>query len=263
MLYGVLHHSGRELSAHETMRAEQEQWGGIAQLAGEYDAIATSAAHERWAELARRVLSAQGRLTTPEVDDVVSGRSFGALVAELRRAEAHGYDADELLPRVVASQSLLGADDVGAVLAARVARAARKVRGADEPALIAGLVPEVRGDVPAEVREALDARRDLITARATALADGAVRTRAAWVRRIGDAPTGAAERERWIRRIATVAAYRDRYGITSRNPLGAEGVDLAQRRDADLARAALSEARMLSASETPSSMGAASTGLAR
>lgn len=263
VLYGVLHHSGRELSAHETMRAEQEQRGCIAQLAGEYDTIATSAVHERWAERARHVLSAQGHLTMPEVDDVVTGRSFGALVAELRRAEAHGYDADELLPRVVAGQSLLGADDVGAVLAARVARAARKVRGADEPALIAGLVPEVRGDVPAEVREALDARRDLITARAAALADGAVRTRAPWVRRIGDAPTGAAERERWMRRIATVAAYRDRYGITGRNPLGAEGFDLAQRRDADLARAALSEARMLSASVTLSSMGAASTGLAR
>lgn len=263
VLYGVLHHSGRELSAHETMRAEQERWGGVAQMADEYDAIATGAVRERWKELVRRVVATQGHLTAAEVDDVVNGRSFGALLAELQRAEAHGYGADELLSRVVPGHSLLGADDVGAVLAARVARAARKVRGADEPALIAGLVPELSGDVPADVRAALDARRDLISARASALADVAVRTRAAWVRRIGDAPTGTAERKHWMRRIVTVAAYRDRYGITSRDPLGADGADLAQRRDADLARVALRDARSLSASTTVAPVCARTRGLGR
>ncbi len=262
VLCGVLHHSGRELSAHEIMRAEQERWGGIAQIADEYDAIATSTVRERWTELVCRIAATQGHLTTLEVDDMVNGRSFGALLSELRRADAYGYDAAELLHRVIAGQSLVGADDVGAVLSARVARAARAVRGADEPVLIAGLVPEVRGEVPADTRAALDARRDLIAGRAAALADGAVRTRAAWVRRIGDAPRRAAEREMWMRRIATVAVYRDRYGITSREPLGAEGADLAQRRDAGLARAALREACSLSASTTVAPVSAGTRGLA-
>ena len=250
VLYGVLHHSGRELSAHETMRAEQEKWGGIAQLADEYDAIATEVLRERWAGLAREVLTVHARLTPSEVDDVVGGRSFGALVAELRRAEAFGFGAEELLPRVVGWQSLLGADDVGAVLSSRVARVAREPRSSVEDGLIAGLVPEVLCVVPADVRAALDARRDLIEARATALADEAARARAPWVRRIGQMPPGVVERERWMRRIRAVAAYRDRYGITCRDPLGPDGLDAAQRRDAESARLALRDARTLSTATT-------------
>lgn len=37
---GVLQHIGAELSAHETIAAEQEAWGSIAQLAAEYETLA-------------------------------------------------------------------------------------------------------------------------------------------------------------------------------------------------------------------------------
>lgn len=43
----------RELSAHETITAEQEAWGLIAQLAAEYETIAAAAQHGRWAALIR------------------------------------------------------------------------------------------------------------------------------------------------------------------------------------------------------------------
>ncbi len=51
VLYGVLQHVGAELSAHETITTEQEQWGSIAQLAAEYETIAAAAQRDRWATL--------------------------------------------------------------------------------------------------------------------------------------------------------------------------------------------------------------------
>lgn len=47
VLYGVLQHAGAELSAHEATVAEQETWGSIAQLAAEYETIASAAQHDR------------------------------------------------------------------------------------------------------------------------------------------------------------------------------------------------------------------------
>ncbi|WP_426705573.1 hypothetical protein [Corynebacterium auriscanis] len=51
VLYGVLQHSGAELSAHGTITAEQDRWGSIAQFAAEYETIAAAAQHDRWAAL--------------------------------------------------------------------------------------------------------------------------------------------------------------------------------------------------------------------
>ena len=53
VLYGVLQHVGAERSAHETITAEQDHWGSIAQLAAEYETIAAAAQHDRWATLIR------------------------------------------------------------------------------------------------------------------------------------------------------------------------------------------------------------------
>ena len=54
ILYGVLQHVGAELSAHETIAAEQDAWGSIAQLAAEYETIAAAAQHDRWASTGAR-----------------------------------------------------------------------------------------------------------------------------------------------------------------------------------------------------------------
>lgn len=96
VLYGVLHHVGAELSAHETITAEHEQWGSIAQLAAEYEMIAGAAQQDLWAALVR----ASG-LTSDQAEDVITSESFGAFTAELRRAEANHHDLDILLPRLV------------------------------------------------------------------------------------------------------------------------------------------------------------------
>src|SRR5699024_5309002 len=72
VLYGVLQHSGAELSAHEVIVAEQGQWGSIAQLAAEYETIAAAAQHDRWASLVR----ASG-LTAEQAQAAVESEAFG------------------------------------------------------------------------------------------------------------------------------------------------------------------------------------------
>ncbi|WP_261369805.1 ATP-dependent DNA helicase [Corynebacterium sanguinis] len=99
VLYGVLQHVGAELSAHETNTAEQERWESIAQLAAEYDTIAQAGQHDRWATLPET-----SGLTEGQVDLVLVSDAYGALSAELRRAEANHHDLDGLVPRLVAAQ---------------------------------------------------------------------------------------------------------------------------------------------------------------
>lgn len=118
MLFGVLQHSGAEVSAHETITAEQDQWGSIAQLAAEYETIAAAAQHDRWATLIRT-----SGLTNEQAEAALGSEAFGALTAELRRAEANHHDLDALFPRLVAARGFEDAEDVAKVMHYRLARA--------------------------------------------------------------------------------------------------------------------------------------------
>jgi conjugative relaxase-like TrwC/TraI family protein len=243
VLFGVLNHSGLELSAHQTITAEQERWTGIAQLAAEYETIATTAQQDRWTRLVTDTLTRAGGLTTAETDQATESEAFAVLTAELRRAEANHHDVATLLPRLVAQRTLLDADDVAAVLTARLARATRRTPPGTTPDLIAGLIPAAAGSMPADAARALAGRRDLIETRARTLAEAAVRDRAPWVGRIGDRPHSAGDRERWLAELAVVAAYRDRYAITGPAPLGPSTQTLAQERDRRRAADALRRAQ--------------------
>jgi conjugative relaxase-like TrwC/TraI family protein len=244
VLYGVLHHSGVELSAHQTIEAEQEHWSTIAQLAAEYETIAAAAQHDRWAELVRR-----SGLTAEQADVVIESESFGPLTAELRRAEANHHDLEQVLPRVIARRSLDDADDVGAVLRHRLGLATTSSPAVGtrrpRPRLIAGLIPEAVGPMAEEMRTALIQRRELIEARAASLAEAAVANRDPWVKSLGAPPTLGRGQVRWIRHVATVAAFRDRYRIDSRTPLGDRSTSDVQRLDAARANAALRRAKAL------------------
>ncbi|SJN11966.1 hypothetical protein FM113_13530 [Leucobacter sp. 7(1)] len=46
----------------------------------------------------------------------MSAETFGALVAELRRAEASGHPVDTLMPRLVRARGFTDADDIASVL---------------------------------------------------------------------------------------------------------------------------------------------------
>ncbi|WP_245988238.1 TrwC relaxase [[Pseudopropionibacterium] massiliense] len=238
VLYGVLQHSGAELSAHETITTEQDRWGSIAQLAAEYDTIAAPAQHDRWTTL----ITTSG-LTTDQAQAVIDSDAFGALTAKLRRAEANHHNVDTLLPRLIKTRGFTDADDIASIIHHRLANAT--TRSADSgrtryaPRLIAGLIPEAAGPMTSDMRHALDERRELIETCAGAVLDTARAAGEAWTRPLGDPPRDPRKAAAWRRYARTIAAYHDRYGITEDTPLGPVPDDAAQKIDRARAEAAL------------------------
>ena len=166
VLAGVLQHVGAELSARQMIAAEQDAWGSVGQLAAEYETIAAAAQQQRWEALVRAT-----RLTEAEADAAIGSTAFGVLGAELRRAEADGYDTERLLHALVASRPLDDAEDVAAVLHERVIRALARANGAGrvrQPAApIAGLITPALGTMDDDMRAALRERAALIEQRPT------------------------------------------------------------------------------------------------
>lgn len=244
VLAGVLQHVGAELSARQTIAAEQDVWGSVAQLAAEYETIAAAAQQPRWEALLRRT-----RLTEAEASAAIDSTAFGVLSAELRRAEADGYDAERLLSALVASRPLNDAGDVAAVLHERVIRALEHTNGAGrvrQPATpIAGVVTPALGPMDDDMRSALRERAALIEQRADALVTEAVESSGEWISGLGMEPSDPQLAALWRREARTVAAYRDKYGIAVARGLGLVGDDASQRADAARARAATLRAQQL------------------
>lgn len=213
-------------------------------MAAEYETIAAAGQHDRWATLMRT-----SGLTEEQAEAAVGSDAFGPLAAELRRAEANGNQVERLLPAVVARHGLSDADDVAAVLRHRIGLATSRPRGrrATSPRLIVGLIPEALGPMAPDMREALDERRDLIEQRARDLAADAVCTKDPWVRRLGEPPVDRRELSQWNQAVVTLAAYRDRYAITSSKPLGDKATTDVQR--LDRSRAMLAQTRLQGASD--------------
>jgi conjugative relaxase-like TrwC/TraI family protein len=247
VLYGVLQHIGAELSAHETIVVEQDGWGSIAQLAAEYETIAAAAQRERWAS----TLRATG-LTQRQADDAIHSESFGALTAELRRAEAHHYNVRSLLQRIIAARGFEDVQDLAAVLHSRIASVIARDPGAGrlgrEPAMVVGLIPPAVGPMEPDMRRALDERSDMMEARASAVLDAALLVGVPWTRVLGSMPRRSAAAE-WRQCACTVAAYRDRYGVVSARALGPPPRSVAQELDATRARAALRAAQRLAGND--------------
>jgi len=218
VLYGVLHHSGAELSAHET--------------------IAAAAQHDRWAAL----ISTSG-LTTDQAQAVIDSGAFGALTAELRRAEANHHNVEALLPRLIKARGVVDADDIASVIHHRLANATARPAGSGRarwaPRLIAGLIPEATGPMTPDMQQALTERRHLIETRAEAVLDTALRTCEPWVTALGPMPASGRERQQWRRRALVVVAYRDRYQITDPDPLGTQPEGTAQKIERARAETAL------------------------
>jgi hypothetical protein len=246
VLYGVLQHSGANLSANQTIDAEYAAYSGIARLAAELETHAADAQRDRFADLLRR-----SGLTGDQYEAAVESTAFGPLTAALRRSEAYHHDLERLVPRITAQHELDDADDVAAVLRHRLDTAAsqapRGKRGLP-PRLIAGLIPEPLGPMSDEDRQTIDERKILIEARARAIAEQALATREPWTRRLGTPPVDRDERERWLDAVTTVAAYRDRYDITSNQLAGGGADNDAQRADR---QRALQAARIAAAIGTP------------
>lgn len=136
VLQRILNHVGAELSVHEAIRAEHDTATSVAQLAAEYETIAAAAQHTRWIVLIR-----QSGLTDDQADAVINADGFGALTAVFRLAEAHHYDPEILLPRLVSSRAVDGAEDIAAALHHRALTTIRGGGGRPRraPRMIVGL----------------------------------------------------------------------------------------------------------------------------
>lgn len=127
----------------------------IAQWAAEYEHIAPVAQRPRWARLVTEAALATGRLHVADVAEALDPEApgadaFYALCAELRRAEAYGYDVERVLPALASRRTLLDADNPCAVLHARLERATG--RPVAEPALVGRVVPAAIEDLPEDTR---------------------------------------------------------------------------------------------------------------
>jgi hypothetical protein len=220
VLEGVLRNEGADVSATDAFARELASRDTIPALLAEYNSIASHAAPERWNGL----LLGAG-LTGDQLADVKSSDAYGPLSAALRTADAVGAEVDELVAAVVSSRALDDADDLASVLHYRVQRyldasgyaSAASAGNAD---LVAGLFPRVGAVDDEDLARALLERDVAIETRARSLAARDVAEGAAWTQPFGPAPVDPDTYGDWLESVATVAAYRERWGIESAEPLG-------------------------------------------
>jgi conjugative relaxase-like TrwC/TraI family protein len=213
VLTGVLRNTGGELSAHQMIDAEGEQWGNIGQLAAEFETIATAAQRDRWVHLIRN-----SGLTDDQADQVTASVAFGPLCTELRTAEANGHDPANILSSAIGARPLDDAADTAAVLHHRVEALtahmpARSTRHRART-LILGFIPDATGEIAPDMRQTLDQYRDAMIQRARHLVQDAIEGHAPWLAALGERPTNRAAASSWDAARLALAAYRDRYGIT-------------------------------------------------
>lgn len=113
------------------------------------------------------------------------------------------------------------------------------------PQLIAGLIPSAAGITDPEMQQALTERDYLIEQRAAAVLDRGLAEREPWTQALGPEPADVRTAQRWRRLARVVAAYRDRYQITTGQPLGAGASTDVQQVDAARARVAIQRAKLL------------------
>ena len=105
------------------------------------------------------------------------------------------------------------------------------------------------GALSPEETELQALKSQLIQQRAEAVLNQALSERQEWALALGDAPAELEAAAAWRRQAQTVAAYRDRYGITTRTPLDPAPDSDAQKIDAARAKAALARLRDLASTE--------------
>lgn len=258
VLEQVLARSSAEASAHETLVAEHERVHSIAQLAAEYDTLAREARKQHWAALTEMALPG----VAP--DDVAGSPSWPVLVTTWRRAEAAGLDTETAAQQLAQTIALTDGDPV-AMLQQRIEIWAELAapRHTHAQAYIVGLIPTAVGVSDDDIAQALAERAALIEARAAALVERALTHGEPWIAELGPPPNDPVSRLRWEQAAATVAAYRERHGVTdAETAFGqpADGGQWSRRADRHRAHHALLDARKIAIQPTrPNSLTGAHT----
>ena len=255
VLAGVLRNEGADVAAHDMIRRQQSEAEGMERLSAEYLTLATLAQHERWdtllarsglseADLAAVRASAAHRSAPGRFPRTPKPAASTSRRPSLAWWPAGPWPTPPMWPRCCTAGWSVGPKP--------------PVAGAGEADnLIAGLIPRAQRVSDPEMAQALAERDQAMEERARTLADQAVGTGESWVQRLGTPPATPARRERWIREVSTIAAYRDRWHITGQSAVGKQGdtssIEQTGQRQRALAAAARATAISSAALEQQSS----------
>jgi hypothetical protein len=247
VLRNVLASAGADKSATITIAEEWADSQSITRLLAEYETIARRATEDRYAALV-----ASSGLTPTEANAVRASEAWGPLMAALRDAESRGLDIDRAVPALVQGRTVTSADDSAAVLHGRVTKWLNAAGGHHQAERIVGLFPATTGTANPDIVQALRDRRTLIEQNARTLVLEALQGCDPWTRRLGAPPPNPVLREDWLRRLDTIAAYRDLWQVGGDEILGAEPRTRERMAQRQTAQRALSAA--LDAVPTPNSL---------
>jgi conjugative relaxase-like TrwC/TraI family protein len=213
VLRSVLANVGAEQAATESMRASWDTAESMVTLAAEYQTIAKQAQAERWDTLIQH-----SGLTPAQLTDIRESEAYAPLLAAFRTAEARGLDIETAFPKLVGGRPLTDAEDIASILHGRTDRwiAASGGRRHAASNLIAGIIPAALGISDPDMHRALTERQTAMEHRARTLAERAIQAHEPWAVKLGQPPTDPLHRQAWLREVATVAAYRDRWNATGR-----------------------------------------------
>jgi conjugative relaxase-like TrwC/TraI family protein len=217
VLRRVLASSGADRSATLTITDQWASAHSITRLWAEYEVIARQANQDR-----HFALVASSGLTPTEANAVCASQAWGPLMSALCDAESRGLDLDRAIPALVQGRALSSAHDIAAVLHGRVTKWLNAAGSQHQPERIVGLFPATASITDPDIAQALCDRRTLIEENARTLVLEALQRRDPWTRRLGGPPENPILREDWLRRLDTIAAYRDRWQISGDEILGAE-----------------------------------------
>jgi conjugative relaxase-like TrwC/TraI family protein len=239
----VLGNVGADVSAHATLAAELRNAESIPTLAAEYLTIARASQAARWDALIDR-----SGLSPNQAEQVRDSDAYGPLTAAFRNAEARRLDIETAFPSIVAGRNFDDADDIAATLRERVANWTHANTHGPRQAttrLVAGIIPEALGVTDSDYQRALAERAEAMNRRAHTLAEQAVTADAAWTRPLGPPPSDPAWHAAWMREIATIAAYRERWSVTGRDPINADRASIEKTGHEKRAEAAAERAARL------------------
>jgi hypothetical protein len=217
VLRNVLANSGADKSATLTITEEWANAHSITRLWAEYDTIARHANEERYA-----AIIASSGLSPSQADAVRASEAWGPLMATFRDAESRGLDLDRAVPALVQGRSVDSADDIAALIHGRVTKWIESAGGRRQAERVVGILPAAMGVTDPDMVKALEDRRRLIEQRARALTLAAIEQRQPWALGLGQPPANPVRREDWLRRLDTVAAYRERWQVNAEAVLGGE-----------------------------------------
>ncbi|WP_329000891.1 relaxase domain-containing protein [Kribbella sp. NBC_00709] len=213
VLEAVLKDPGVEQSAHEILRQELDKATRLDRLVPIHEHLCQLDARTRY----QQAIAASGLDTTDQAA-LQASPAYGAVIAELRRAEGAELSVPQIVRQAVAQSSMATADDIAAVLHARVTRLVSRAirRTGHQPRLLAGLISPASNYVDPTLLTPLRVLESQIVQRADWLATNAAIEEATWYRWM-QAGVCAPGDESLVREVA---AYRERYDIQSSTPLG-------------------------------------------